>query len=176
MKNTSFQLDIVYSSPKHNLKHGEDYAKTLSFYPNLYNDHPEDCPWPKARLLYQEHIEKYKNVLYAYFVPIKRTACYVTFLVNGKYLQRRRVKYSEAGVEYVIIDKLPLHADDIDKASVVENYGNYTKLNNERSAEYRYICALMHLEEYGYVYLNGGDGKDAIRITTIEELNEAFGK
>lgn len=174
MKSNKFQLNTVYSAPTFNLKHGEAYAKAWRFYANLYDEHPQDCDYPKARLLWKEHGPKYAAKAYAYFVPIKRTACYLTFSINGKYKQAFLIRTDENGLEYIIYENAPLYAYDIDALSVDCAVQKYNDAINERDLSRHYIQALMHLEEHGYVYVADGYGKNAKRLTTIEELDAAW--
>lgn len=174
MKSNKFQLNTVYSAPAFNLAEGEHYINRWKFYANLYDEHPEDCAYPKARLLWKEHCEKYKTGLYIFFVPVKRTSCYLTFSINGSYEQRFRIKTDENGLEYIVYDSEPLYAYDIDELSVDEAANKLSNIKSEASLASRYIQALMHLEEFGYVYVAGGMGENAKRLTTIEELDTAW--
>lgn len=174
MKSNKFQLNTVYSAPSFNLIEGNSYANTWWFYANLYDEHPEDCDFPKARLLWKEHCEKYTTKAYAYFVPVKRSACYLTIGISGKYCQRFLIRTDENGLEYIIYENTPLYAYDIDELSSDEALQKYNDIWNERDLSRRYIQALMHLEEFGYVYVAGGYGEDAKRLTTIEELDAAW--
>lgn len=174
MKSNTFKLNAVYSAPTFCFKLGEAYANAWKFYANLYDEHPQDCDYPKARLLWKEHGPKYAAKAYAYFVPVKRTACYLTLSINGKYQQRFRIRTDENGLEYIIYENAPLYAYDIDELSVDGAAQKYKDIINERDLSRRYIQALMHLEESGYVYVAGGYGEDAKRLTTIEELDAAL--
>lgn len=174
MKSNKFQLNTVYSAPAFNLKLGKAYANAWKFFANLYDECPQYCNYPKAKLLWKEHIEKYATRAYAHFVPVKRTACYLTLSIRGKYRQRFLIRTDENGLEYIIYENAPLYAYDIDELSVDAANQKYNDIWNERDLSRRYIQALMHLEEYGYVYVAGGYGENAKRITTIEELNAAW--
>ena len=174
MKSNKFQLDTVYSTPTFSFKFGEAYANAWKFYTNLYDEHPEDCDYPKARLLWKEHGLKYTEKTYAYFVPVKRSACYLTLSINGRYSQRFLIRTDENGLEYIIYENAPLYAYDIDVLSADEALQKYNDIWNERDLSRRYIQALMHLEEFGYVYVAGGYGEDTKRLTTIEELDTAW--
>jgi hypothetical protein len=174
MKSNKFQLNTVYSAPSFSLKLGEAYANAWKFFANLYDEHPEDCDYPKARLLWKEHGPKYTAKAYAYFVPVKRTACYLTLSINGRYRQRFLIRTDENGLEYIIYENAPLYAYDIDQLSPDEALQKYNDIWNERDLSRRYIQALQHLEESGYVYVAGGYGEDAKRVTNIEELDAAW--
>lgn len=174
MKSNTFQLNAVYSAPSFNLKFGKAYANAWKFYANLYDEHPQDCDYPKARLLWKEHVEKYATKAYAYFVPVKRSACYLTLSIRGKYKQRFLIRTDENGFEYIIYENAPLYAYDIDALSVDSAAQKYNDTINERDLSRRYIQALMHLEESGYVYVDGGYGENAKRLTSIEELDAAW--
>lgn len=174
MKSNKFQLNTVYSAPSFNLKHGEAYANAWKFYANLYDEHPQDCDYPKARLLWKEHVEKYATKACAYFVPVKRSACYLTLNISGKYRQRFLIRTDENGLEYIIYENAPLYAYDIDTLSVDTAIEKYNDIYNERDLSRRYIQALMHLEEYGYAYILGESCENTKRITTIEELDAAW--
>lgn len=174
MKSNKFQLNTVYSAPTFSLKLGEAYANAWKFYANLYDEHPEDCDYPKARLLWKEHGPKSITKAYAYFVPVKRSACYLTLSINGRYRQRFLIRTDENGLEYIIYENAPLYAYDIDELSPDEALQKYNDIWNERDLSRRYIQALQHLEESGYVYVAGGYGEDAKRVTTIEELDAAW--
>jgi hypothetical protein len=174
MKSNKFQLNTVYSAPSFSLKLGEAYANAWKFFANLYDEHPEDCDYPKARLLWKEHGPKYAAKAYAYFVPVKRSACYLTLSINGRYRQRFLIRTDENGLEYIIYENARLYAYDIDQLSPDEALQKYNDIWNERDLSRRYIQALQHLEESGYVYVAGGYGEDAKRVTTIEELDAAW--
>ena len=175
MKSNKFQLNTVYSAPSFNLMEGKAYANVWKFYANLYDEHPQDCDYPKARLLWKEHCENYKTGLYIFFVPVKRTACYLTFSINGSYEQRFRIKTDENGLEYIVYDSEPLYAYDIDELSVEEATNKLSNINDEVYLASRYILALMHLEKYGYAYITAiPGGNTSLRITTIEELDAAW--
>ena len=174
MKSNKFQLNTVYSAPTFNLKHGKAYANAWKFYANLYDKHPEDCDYPKARLLWKEHGAKYAENSYAFFVPVKRSACYLTLSINGKYRQRFLIRTDENGLEYIVYENAPLYAYDIDALNVDGATQKYIDTINERDLSRRYVQALMHLEESGYVYVAGGYGENAKRVTTIEELDAAW--
>ena len=174
MKSNKFQLNTVYSAPAFNLIEGKSYADIWWFYANLYDEHPEDCYYPKARLLWKEHCEKYATKAYAYFVPVKRTARYLTLGISGKYRQRFLIRTDENGLEYIIYENTPLYAYDIDTLSVDVAIEKYNDIYNERDLSRRYIQVLMHLEEYGYVYISGESCENTKRITTIEELDAAW--
>lgn len=174
MKSNKFQLNTVYSSPTFCLKLGKAYANAWKFYARLYDEHPQDCDYPKARLLWKEHIEKYATRAYAHFVPVKRTAYYLTLSINRKYQQRFLIRTDENGLEYIIYENTPIYAYDIDELSVDAALQKYNDIFNERNLSRRYIQALMHLETYGYVYVAGGYSENDKRLTTIEELDAAW--
>ena len=174
MKSNKFQLNTVYSAPSFNLKYGKAYANAWKFYANLYDDHPQDCDYPKARLLWKEHCEKYATNAYSYFIPVKRTACYLTISINGKYKKGFLIRTDENGLEYIIYENAPLYAYDIDALSVDAALQKYNDIIKERNLSLQYIQALMHLEESGYVYVADGYGENAKRVTTIEELDAAW--
>lgn len=174
MKSNKFQLNTVYSAPTFNLKIGEAYANAWKFFANLYDERPQACDYPKARLLWKEHVEKYATRAYDYFVPVKRSAYYLTLSIRGKYQRRCLIRTDENGLEYIIYENAPLYAYDIDKLSIDGAAQKYNDIWNERDLSRRYVQALMHLEEYGYVYVAGGYGENAKRITTIEELDAAW--
>lgn len=174
MKSNKFQLNTVYSAPAFNLKLGKAYANTWKFYANLYDKHPQDCDYPKARLLWKEHVEKYATKAYNYFTLVKRTTNYLTLSILGKYHRRFLIRTDENGLEYIIYENAPLYAYDIDELSVDAANQKYNDIWNERDLSRRYIQALMHLEEHGYVYVAGGYGENAKRVITIEELDAAW--
>jgi hypothetical protein len=98
----------------------------------------------------------------------------LTLSINGRYRQRFLIRTDENGLEYIIYENAPLYAYDIDQLSPDEALQKYNDIWNERDLSRRYIQALQHLEESGYVYVAGAYGEDAKRVTTIEELDAAW--
>jgi hypothetical protein len=98
----------------------------------------------------------------------------LTLSINGKYQQRFLIRTDENGLEYIIYENAPLYAYDIDELSVDAAAQKYNDTINERDLSRSYIQALMHLEKFGYVYVAGGYGEDAKRLTTIEELDATW--
>lgn len=175
MKSNTFQLNKVYSTPSHCLKDANYGNNSANFYSSLYDSHPQDCPWPKAMQMWKDCAKKHNEKHYIFYVPVKRTACYITFSINCSYEQRFRIKTDANGLEYVVIDELPLYAYDLSELSLGEATEKVLNSKAENAKKVAYINNVMHLEEYGHVYIKNEPGKNARKLTTIEELNAAFG-
>ncbi len=169
MSNT-FQLNKVYSNENFRQLRGMRVRDSLNFYINLYKDHPEDCPWPKAREEYRKHIKGWENNMVNYIIPVKRTKCFLIFSTIYGGTNKKKIRIAADGNEYIIIDNVAIYADNLMKYTPDE--AKYISDNEKavRGHHMRYTEKLMHLEEYGYVYLS-----NLKRVESIEELNAAFG-
>ena len=171
--NNTFQINKVYSNSELRCYRGSHVESGNKFYRDLYKDRPQDCPWPKAMKLYAEHIERYKECE-NYIIPIKRTKCYVTFENGFRYTQKCRIRIDENNNEFIKVDDIIVSVNDIqDSDSLTAREENRIE-TEERRLNLEYIKALEHLEEYGYVYRRHFNME--IRVTTIEELNQIYGK
>lgn len=168
MNNNSFQIGTIYSNIDICAVRGENFRRYMSFYVELYKDHPEDCPWPKAQALYKKLIEKYEKGMIDYFIPFKRTKCFITFKSAYGYISKKKIYKDEDGIEYILYENKRVGADEYASETLRQVRAN---LEQQRQYDTRYIKYLSHLEEYGYVYLSNLD-----KVTSIEALNEVYDK
>ena len=168
MSNTSFQIGTIYSNIDICALRGENFRNHMSFYIDLYKGHPEDCPWPKSQALYKKLIEKYEHGMIDYIVPFKRTNCYLTFKSAYGYITKKKIRIDEDGNEYIMYEGRKVSASDYTPDTIKEMR---SRLEQQRMYDTRYIKALEHLEEYGYVYLSNLD-----KVESIEALDEVYDK
>lgn len=169
--NNIFKINSVYSNDSFRQLRGIKLAQHLNFYVTLYEDHPQDSPFPKAQREHQRHIDEWKDNMTNYIIPVKHTKCFLTYLTVYGFTDRKKVRVDENGNEYVIIDDIIISANDITGETPDEAKSKKGNEDMRRGHDMRYIDKLMHLEEYGYTYLSNLE-----RVESIEELNKAFGK
>ena len=166
--NNTFQINIVYSNLPLCDKRGKTFKHYMSFNTELYKNNPECCPWPKAKKLYENLIKKYEKGMIDYFVPFKRTNHYIFIKSAAGYIEKKKIKVDENGIEYIKFEGVEVFADDCVNDKLKE-----IRKNTEMQRQYdqRYIGYLRHLEEHGYVYLSNLE-----KITSIDALNEVYDK
>lgn len=167
----TFQPGSVYSNEKLVAVRSKSIVDHFSFYINLYKGKEEQCPWPKARQLYINHVDNWKNNIINYIIVIRRTKRYLIIETFYGFQEKKLIRYDKNLTEYIILDNVIISANDI------MNYDATTaiiKKENEYSARnrgVRFIEKVMHLEEYGYVYLSNLE-----RIDSMEKLCKTFNK
>ena len=178
--NNIFQLNKVYSNVAFYAEAAYGYLDTPRFDVSCYEDNPEQCPWPKSRAYSQKLIIETKEA-FVYFVPIRRTKNFIWFNQNGKNPFRRKIHKDSEGNEFVLMDGIALHANDMLWMTTEEANEQYLTLFNELTNKIEFARKLAEVEEYNYTYIAkpsyGNDGtllSNATRVATEAELREFY--
>lgn len=180
-----FVIGAIYGNEAINKKHAYECNNYPRFISKLYNDAPENCPWPKSKELAVEQI-KVNDSIFNYFIPVKRTKSYIflkePYTVNGEHIVSRYfIKRDKEGNEFVKVNDIILKASQFVpvKEEVAEE--RFLKERGDIIRKNHYLRKHQELEEYGYVYVTKMPYEDCSESTTkrlisIEELNDYFGR
>lgn len=178
--NHTFQINKVYSNPAFYAEAAYDYLSAPRFDVSCYADNSERCPWPKSRAYCQKLIDETKEV-FVYFVPVRRTKNFIWFNQNGKNPFRRKIRKDSEGNEFVLMDNIALHANEIVRLSTEEAEEQYITALNELANKIEFARKLAEVEKYNYTYIAkpsyGNDGtllSNATRVATEAELREFY--
>lgn len=179
-----FIIGAIYGNEAINKKHAHDSNNYPRFISGLYNNEPDNCPWPKSKELAIKQIKE-NNSIFNYFIPIKRTKSYIfikePYIVNGKHtIYRYFVKRDKEGNEYIKINDIILKASEIIPVNEELAEERYLKERNTIIRKNQYLRKHQEIEEYGYTFVTKMPYEDCSESTTkrlnsIEELNDYFG-
>lgn len=166
--NNTFQINTVYTNGELQLQRAFYATNSARFYSNLYKDNVDCCSWPISLKMFREQLEKYKTV-FDYFVPIKRTKYFLT-IQRPNYTQRVKIRVDHLGNEFIEFEGITFYPALCEMQISLETAK--IKYDEERAniaKEVRLIGKIMHIEEYGHVYVANG-----IKVTSIEELMKLY--
>lgn len=151
--NNTFQLNKVYSNTAFYANNVQYPLNLARFNVNLYRENLERCPWPKTRAYSQRMIDETKEV-FTYFTVIRRTKSFIYLLHDGKIELRKKLRKDNEGNEFVIIDDIVLHANDLLNLTSEEAKITVENTKSVFAAMNIFLRNLGEIEEYGYTYIN----------------------
>lgn len=166
-----FQINKVYVNNDFCLLASKRMQSSLLFWTNCYKANPETCPWPKARKEYAMHIERWYGKMLNYIVPVRRTQCFLVYKTGEGVTWTKKIRKDTEGNEYIIVEGIKLSACDISDESKENWCTKFSRQQQQRRYELRFIEKLAHLEEYGYVYRDNLE-----KVVRIEDLEAAYNR
>ena len=118
--------------------------------------------------MFREQLEKHK-IVFDYFVPIKRTKHFLT-IQRPNYTQRVKIRVDHLGNEFIEFEGITFYPALCEKQISPETAK--MKYDEERiniAKEVKLINQIMHIEDYGYVYVTNDT-----KVTSIEELMKLY--
>lgn len=166
--NNTFQINTVYTNGELQLQCASYANNSARFYGGLYKDDASRCPWPISLKMFREQLVKH-HLVFDYFVPIKRTKYFLT-IQRPNYTQRVKIRVDHLGNEFIEFEGITFYpalcemqiSPEMAKMKYDEERSNIAK-------ETKLINQIMHIEDYGYVYVTNDT-----KVTSIEELMKLY--
>ena len=166
--NNTFRINTVYTNGELQLQRASYATNSARFYGGLYKDDASRCPWPISLKMFREQLVKH-HLVFDYFVPIKRTKHFLT-IQRPNYTQRVKIRVDHLGNEFIEFEGITFYPALCEMQISPETAKmKYDKERINIAKEVKLINKIMHIEDYGYVYVANGT-----KVTSIEELMKLY--